>query len=355
MTRKKVAALLGILAVAALLVVLRSGDPGRGKGYIFDRSHTIPVDAVKNLRKKVREPASHAMKIDPTATPRVPPPPLEIDGLLSDGLMNHETLRYLRFLHKKFRKSIDTAGHLEEIRGYLFSNLPLDEAREIYRLYSDYLACEMALTETAQLWSKPETPEDYIGLLRTMQEFRREYLGDDTADTLFGAEVKSREYAIRRAVIVHTSDMFGREKEALIKSLNTDIWGEDGAVIEGIHMPYNRYREKLAIYARDFEDMTSESDRATLTRELRESVFPPQVVARLEEVDEKLAREQNIETTYLQMEKEILDAPDLTPEEKTESIGALQDESFGDEAEAFRRRKAIQKGLESLTAGGGKT
>lgn len=355
MDRKKIAAFIGIVAITALLLIIRSGDPGREKGYIIDKSYKIPVDSIMSLRKRIDEPNRSTLNMEVSDVRRqgtlFQDPSLDIGGFLSGGLVNHDTLRYLRFLHKKFRSSIDTSGHLEEVRNYLFSNLPENEAEAMHRLYDDYLACEMDLMERSQLWDTPKEPEDSIDILRRMQDFRRERLGDQVADTLFGAEVKSREYAIRRAMIVYDDEMFGGEKEELIETLNSDIWGEETAAIEELPKPYNRYREKLAIYTRDFEEMTSPAEKSALTREFREMFFTAHVVERFEEVDRKLDKKKATETEYLLAKEEILQDPDLTQDEKSMNIGTLQDAAFGDAAAALRRREAMEKGLERLKAG----
>ena len=45
------------------------------------------------------------------------------------------------------------------------------------------------------------TPEDAIEILKQMQAFRRERLGVELADQLFGPDVKAREYAFRSTAL----------------------------------------------------------------------------------------------------------------------------------------------------------
>ena len=54
---------------------------------------------------------------------------------------------------------------------------------------------------------------------------------------------------------------------------------------------------------------------------------------------------------YYAREKEILNDPSISQETKDMKIRELQDATFGEEAEAFRRRQTIQKETELLTKG----
>ena len=65
---------------------------------------------------------------------------------------------------------------------------------------------------------------------------------------------------------------------------------------------------------------------------------------RLEEVDRAIAEEEMIKEQYFTREKEILNDPDLSEKEREKRIRELQDATFGEEADAFRRGQAIEKG-----------
>ena len=59
----------------------------------------------------------------------------------------------------------------------------------------------------------------------------------------------------------------------------------------------------------------------------------------------KIQTERNQETLYRSREKVILNNSNLSSEEKEKQIKELQTQIFGKDAEAFRRREAIRKGL----------
>ncbi len=67
---------------------------------------------------------------------------------------------------------------------------------------------------------------------------------------------------------------------------------------------------------------------------------------KLRETDDQIAREKEKLERYRAAEKRILNVKNITQQEKEKKIRLLQDEFFGKEAEAFRRREAIRKGAE---------
>ena len=66
----------------------------------------------------------------------------------------------------------------------------------------------------------------------------------------------------------------------------------------------------------------------------------------MHEVDKQITREKQNMERYRAAEQNILNLSDIPQEEKNKRIKSLQDEFFGKEAEAFRRREAMRKGLE---------
>ena len=67
---------------------------------------------------------------------------------------------------------------------------------------------------------------------------------------------------------------------------------------------------------------------------------------RLDEIDRVIADEQKKEDSYSAQEQRIRSDPNLDGDGKERKIRELQDRTFGDEADAFRRRQAIERGLE---------
>ncbi|MFP4225283.1 MAG: lipase secretion chaperone, partial [Desulfobacterales bacterium] len=99
---------------------------------------------------------------------------------------------------------------------------------------------------------------------------------------------------------------------------------------------------------KDLNAADSEDVRQAKLRELRERHFSPEVVDRFEEIDRQMAEEAEREENYRKQAKTIRSDEALSEAEKEKRIQNLQDEVFGNDADAFRRREAIRKGREKI-------
>lgn len=319
-------------------------------GYIFDKNHNITLDDVTKSRKPLTrvsddQPGQDSADAGDPSKTNAPATPAGIDirKIFAEGLINsYTTMKFFKHLEQKFKDSANLGEHLEQVRQYLFSEFSESEAQQLFETYQKFIECEMALADEFRSFGLVRTPEDAIEILKRIQDFRRERMGEELADQLFGADVKAQEYAFRRAAIVRDNSLYGPEKEALLKKLNTDMWGDDAEAVEAYPNEYSRYQEKLKIFDRDLAEITSEDARQEKIREFRQQFFAPEVVQRLDEVDLQIARETQQETLYREKEKTLLENSALTEQQRTERIQRLQDEMFGEEAEAFRRSETMR-------------
>ena len=353
MKQKRIFALGGIAVVLGLILagnIVRTGDSRRG--YLFDRHDGISlhdvIDARRALKVETAVPPSLSVGAPESAEERLP----ETKPALPGNLLTTHTRKYFTHLQTLFQESTGPDEHLGDVRSYIFSEFPEEEAERIFELYSAYLHCETELMEEMKSWGMPTDAESAIGLLVKGHEFRRLCLGEDVADGLFGAEVKAKEYALRRGAVVLDDTLCGEEKEEILRQLNDDMWGDEADAVEEYPKPYTRYREKLLIYGRDLQALASDEEKQALIHRFREEFFAPDVVERLEAVDRRVAEERVAEQRYRAEEEAIISDGDLTPAEKVEAVRDLQDRTFGDEAEAFRRRETMRRELEKLQGEG---
>jgi len=157
--------------------------------------------------------------------------------------------------------------------------------------------------------------------------------------------VMLQEYPIRRGVIIGNQELYGAEKEKKLNDLKKDMWGDEADTVDNDTEPLDRYNEKLKIYQRDMAEMTSDEQRQAKTRQFREEIFTPEQLQRLDDVDRVAADEKKNEQDYLARENEIKNNNNLNVDEKAQKISDLQDQMFGSEAEAFRRRQRINDAL----------
>lgn len=349
--------IIAVSAVCLLFLVLgfilypRDTDQSE---YIFDKTYDIRLRDVTQSRsalpRQQTPPRSDGSILgDEDGASTETDPEFDLKALFSEGLINaHTTLKYFKHLEHHFRKTTTLGEHFEKIRDYLFSHFPGDEAQVLFDTYQIYLQCEMDLLDEYKNFSAATTTEEALAVLRRIQDFRRERMGRDLADNLFGADVKAKEYAFRRAAIVNDDKLYGDEKEKRIGELNTGMWGEEAGAVEEHPNPYNRYQEKLKIYEKDLSGLSSDGARQEKIRTFREAFFPPETIEKLEAVDRQILEAEAREQTYMEAETQILKEPGLTDIQKEEKIRQLQDLTFGEDAESFRRREAIVQGKEAL-------
>jgi lipase chaperone LimK len=260
--------------------------------------------------------------------------------------INPYTLKYFFFLDDKFKNSRNTEELLQSVREYLDTIMPSDEADKLFSVYKTYVYYQRDVHDKTTTWGRPSTPEEAIDYLHKLQDYRRKVFGSDNADALFGPSVMLREYPIRRGMIIGDQDLYGAEKEKSLNDLKKDMWGDEADTIDNDTEPLDRYHEKFKIYQKDMAEMTSDEERQAKIRQFREELFTPEQARRLDEVDRITADEKKNEEDYFAQENDIKNNNNLDAGGKAQKIRDLQDQMFGSEAEAFRRRQVVKDALE---------
>lgn len=343
-----------ILAFLGLILAGLVRQRTAGNGYIIPDSKAITLDLVNKARSRHSSPATPkaAESKDRTTSAQEKSPDAGTTSPASgESLVDYTTIGFFRHLMGRFEKGKDLSAHLEQVLEYLLSMMPPEEARALHGVYEKFLNCEVDLAAETASWAPPQGHEAVLRHLRRMHAFRRYTLGDELADLLFGAEVKSREYVVRRSAIVADPEMYGIEKEARILELNRNMWGDEAKAVEAVPKPYHRYREKLVMYGRDLESMYPEEKEA-MVREFRTAFFSAETVSRLEAVDRALAAEKQRDAAYTESAAAIRNDPDLTPAKREAALSDLRETLFGEEADARRRRDVMARELERLRTGG---
>lgn len=322
-----------IIAAAALFAVLiiiilgYSGQKDKGQEYILDKNNKIKLSDVQTYyeyRDFDEEDVRYYFK---------------------DDIVNKYTLKFFMHMDELFNNSTGLEDNLEKARQYLDSIMPPRLADRMLDLYKTYLNYQIGFQKKMKEWELPRTPEEALARLHRLQNYRRSIFGGEDADIIFGAGVKSEEYSIRRSAIVNDKEMYGEEKERKLYTLDNNMWGDEADSMKDRIMPYMRYQEKLRLYQKDLSEMKSDEERQAKMMQLRRDVFNPDQIKQLDDVDRKLAEEKNIRDQYFAREREIQGDSSLGQEEKEKMIYDLQNATFGDGADAFRRGQAIEKGM----------
>jgi len=361
---KKIIAAIGILSMLFLMGYWLYPSEKKGTEYIFDKSYKISLEDVKKARMPLpgtnvaqgfgSDTATESNNVqDASENQEKELSASDLKKIFSEGLINsHTTLKYFKHLEYLFRKSTTLGEHLEKVKNYLFSQFPETEAQQLYDTYKKYLECEMALMDEYKNLSSVKSMSAALETLKKIQDFRRARLGDELADKLFGADVKAKEYAFRRADIVSNKDLYGKEKEDQLKKLDEDMWGDESKDVEAFKpdtpAAWQRFNEKQEIYKKDLDEISSPEAREEKIKEYRTAFFSPEVVKRLDAVDQQIAGEKQNEAQYRDKEKTIMEDNSITDDQKNQKIKKLQDQMFGKGADAFRRRETMRTDLEKM-------
>jgi lipase chaperone LimK len=313
-------------------------------GYIIyaKQSKEVSVNIVSSGRNVSVKDAKMFLKGFPAQTVNEDP-----RKYFSGDIVNIYTVRFFKFIQNQMEFTT-REKHLQEVKKYLYSVLDPQKAEEMFALYEKFLDYEIGLREKTKSWSEPGTTEELLKYLQTIHNYRRDIFGAEIADAMWGAEVKAREYAIRKNAVMFDQNLYGAEKEKNITALKEEMWGADAASIEDPPQTdpekFASYQEKQALYKRDLQELP-EDQRLEKIREFRRDFFSPEQIARLEKVDEELEADKKRESDYYDREKEIMNDPSLSDDKKAEAIHDLQNNTFGDQADAFRRRLIINKNM----------
>ncbi len=333
--KKKLFIIAGLLVAAVLAV-----------GYFFYLRHSadVPVNIISTGQKIKIKDIKMFLKGFPAQSVNEDP-----RKYFSEETINIYTVRFFKFLQTQIEFT-SREDHLKAVKAYLHSVLDPQKADEMFALYEKFIDYEIGLQEKIKSWGHPKTADELLRFLQTIQDYRRDVFGADVADALWGAEVMAREYSIRKNSIAADPNLYGAEKEKKIAALKDEMWGADAGLIEDPPQTdpekYASYQEKQIIYQKDLQELPEEQ-RLGKIRDFRKEYFSADQMARLEQVDAELAAERTKEADYYAREKAIMTNPEFDDEQKAQAIRTLQDHTFGEEADAFRRRQAINKGLKN--------
>jgi lipase chaperone LimK len=264
----------------------------------------------------------------------------------SKEIINLYTVRFFKFIQTEIEFT-NREEHLKAVKAYMHSVLDPDKAEEMYALYEKFMDYEIGIHEKAKSWGDAKTADELLRYLRTVQDYRREIFGIEVADAMWGAEVMAAEYSIRKNSIKIDPNLYGAEKEKRINALREEMLGANSTSLEDPPQSdpekFASYQEKQAIYQRDLQELTADQ-RLEKIKEFRKEYFSPEQIVRLEKVDAELEAENKKEVDYYAQEKEIMNNPGIDADKKEDALRELQNNVFGDEADAFRRRLNIQQG-----------
>lgn len=189
------------------------------------------------------------------------------------GTVNRDTVDYFRFLQTHFNEGSSLQENTALIHQHLLTTLPKDKGEELFALYQKFVDFEFSVGEKTKDWKMPESANETLALIKKMQQLQQQHFGVETADLLFGGELKTMEYTARRSGILNDQNTPGAAKEALLNKLAVDMFGTDADKLDAQKNPYNLFEEKLLIYRNDL-DKLGPTEREKMINDLRARYLP---------------------------------------------------------------------------------
>lgn len=339
------------LLLLGLLAALYFRQPApEDTGYIFDHASGPGIDQITASKERFSAIKSHEEKKDNSdkaddSTNNATEDQSLFKDLFSQMIVGSgTTLHYFTWLGHEYRHAASREEHLAQVKERIFSQFPPAEAAQLFATYQNYLDCEIGVAELTAGFGAVTSVEAGLDLLNRIQEYRRDNLGRELADTLYGEQVKETEYSIRRAAIINDRDLYAEEKQAQLDRLTQDMWGAS-ADLETVFQKtnaYDRYRDALAINQKDLDEIGGEADRRAAIDDIRRQYLPVDAIERINAMERQQADQQQQEQAYFQAEKRIIEDTALSDEDKAEQIDHLRQEMFGEQAEAMKRRETIE-------------
>ncbi len=335
MNKRKLIIIAGVVIAMAIAM---------GVGYFFfsKSGEDIPVNIISKDNKITLKDMQEYFKSNQFMSGEENP-----NQYFVQSIANPNTVKFFKYLQMQI-KANNLEDHLKAVEKYLQSVMEPVKAAEMFALYKKFCDYEIEMAKNMQKLSHPKNADELIRYLQEIHQYRREIFGTEIADAMWAIEVKGQEYNIRKGAILHNASLYGIEKEKQLSALKDEMWGTDPENVEEPPQTdpekFSRYQEKQLIYQRDLNELP-DADRREKIKEFRREYFSSEQVARLEQVDQELETDKKNESDYYAQEKEIMNNPALDNEKKAEMIRDLQNQTFGEEAEAFRRRLNIQRNI----------
>jgi len=259
-----------------------------------------------------------------------------------------DTLLLMRFLMRHYPECTEWNCNFEKAKKYLYENFSVENAKELFELYERFIECEDKVRSKNINLSGTQSIDEMIDMIRIRHDLRRQILGAELADALFGAEVKMQEYKLRKSVILSDGNLYGAQKEEKIKSLDIEMWDESASTYDD-RLPYVKYQEQLEIFKKDIDEASSPEEQSRILGNLRAKCFDAQIVELMQMVDAELDVIKLKKGAYEEARKAITEDPALDEKQKEEKIRALQKNMFDAEyAERIRRMENMEKARDAL-------
>ncbi len=268
-------------------------------------------------------------------------PPRSLRGTEIDGDVRTDAngkLIIARDIRHLFDYFLAAAGEepmetiINRIEQHIREMIPPEAADEAVAILDSYLLYKQGLyvlsdnhssiTETDDPTLTAATISEIGSILEQRKEMRRRYMREDVVDAFFGDEEMYEEFTLQHLSVKLNEDLTNEEKEIEIQQI------------------VQQYPESITTYWQDdikqkelnnaISQLRDQADSSEEIYELRKEAYGKEAADRFSALDEKRSQWQSRINEYIKSKQSIMDAQDLTQEEKHQAIENLGQESFSD-------------------------
>ncbi|MCB9481153.1 MAG: hypothetical protein H6680_04935 [Desulfobacteraceae bacterium] len=246
-------------------------------------------------------------------------------------------IELFKLITAKFKDSINMSSHFEDVYNYLEKNYDKDTADFIFSNYSEFVKCSEELSVKLSLLPMPVNKNEILERIDYVEEFRKEYLGEELYNALYKDEAKIKKYRIEVNSVIHDKDLYAYEKKALLQEIKDKYNLE-----EKIKSSYEKYMEALLINQKDMSELDKDQYEYR-KQELKKEYFTEDMLEKRKNIEDEMNLYDKAVTDFNEKKQVLLENGALTKEEKDIEIANLKNQIFTkNQLERFERTEKIK-------------
>lgn len=233
----------------------------------------------------------------------------------------------------------------QSILQFLESKYASPEKEKLKELFQKYFKYEAEMREL-QL----NADMDFSGKYDIIKKKRRELLGAEDAQLIFGMEEAQVDFMETSQKLINTTkNLSGDERVRQYEQLKKSTFGAYYDSVVKREDTYQNYETEIMLRETDLAKLSA-GDKSTRLRELQEKYFGKEAAERIAQAEKEAAAEEKRLSDYEAREKEFLaQNASMSAQEKEQKLREIRIQMLGkEEAEAYERRKQFEAAVKEI-------
>jgi hypothetical protein len=334
---------IGLIAVLAFFFISRNLSNDSKQGLGVDNTDTSEMTQDPNLHPLGNQSQFWDQALSPFRDEE-PKSYLEILDDLKTGKINF--VWEIWALRRKCDASYTAEQCNQTLLAYIDANYESPSKEKLRDLFEGYFKYEVAIHKLEI--SSDVKFEDRYEILKNK---RRELLGDEKADLIFGMEESQVQFIEGSANFIQSSKSLSPdERVKKYEALKRKTYGSFYESVVGREDKYDHYQTEIALREKEFQSGISPEEKEKKLSALEIKYFGKEKAADLAKLRKDEAASAMKIQDYEKQEKDFLsNNPSLNPKDKEKKLLELRVKAFGqEEAEAYTRRKQFEEETKNL-------